>query len=151
MLRKYKPTANELIIIRRTGLASLSKKEIGLLSNRLCELKAECPDLRQDIDNLLPRLPHLDIRYADEELKYLPGHIETGKYRPTIECLKAIKAVGYTKLTEADRDQLRDRLRQAEIAGGAIAKASEDLADEIDKADNAEISLDYDYINAHLD
>lgn len=34
--------------------------------------------------------------------------------------------------------------------GLVIAKASENLADEIDKADNAEISLDYDYINAHL-
>lgn len=100
-----------------------------------------------------PLAPPSSSRYPlrRRRIKISPGHIETGKYRPTIECLKAIKAVGYTKLTEADRDKLRDQLRQAEIAGGAIAKASEDLADEIDKADNAEISLDYDYINAHLD
>ena len=34
--------------------------------------------------------------------------------------------------------------------GLVIAKDSEDLPDEIDDADNAEIPLDYDYINSKL-
>ena len=43
-----------------------------------------------------------------------------------------------------------ERLVLRRISDGDFAIASEKLADEIDDADNAEIPLDYDYINAKL-
>lgn len=150
MFRKYKPTNNELIVIRRAGFPSIKKEDTDNLNRRLSELKKDFPDLHKDIDNLFCHLRHLDYKFASRYLKRLPDHIETGKYRPTEEGIKALKALGYVYINESNHDEMRTRLREAEISDGDFAIASEKLADEIDDADNAEIPLDYDYINAKL-
>lgn len=150
MFRKYKPTNNEIIIIRRVGFASLRREDTENLIRRLNRMKEDFPNLQTDIDNLFCHLHHLDHKFASRYLKRLPDHIETGKYRPTEEGIKAIKALGYVYINESNHDEMRTRLREAEISGEVFAKASEKLADEIDDADNAEIPLDYDYINGKL-